>query len=107
MCCKKAAFDHRVLSSVCFFATDIHSTSLGKGKNDDTLKRVQNGDLNGKGELVMIFGRQVRLYCVLIAISQTRCFLSSTQDTHVPRGGRDLIRKTLEDANITASVRIS
>lgn len=106
-CCKqKAAFDHRVLSSVCFFATDIHSTSLGRGKNDDTLERVRNGDLNGKGELVMIFGKQVRLYCILIAISRTRCLLSATQDTHVSRGGRDLIRKTLEDANITASVRI-
>lgn len=26
------------------------------------------------------------------------------QDTHVPRAGRDLIRKSLEDANVTASV---
>ncbi len=28
------------------------------------------------------------------------------QDTHVPREGRDLIRKTLEDANVTATVRL-
>ncbi|KAF9531968.1 dienelactone hydrolase [Crepidotus variabilis] len=78
----RAAFDRRVLSSVCFFATDIHSASLGKGKNDDTLIRVRNGDLSGKGELVMIFGKQ---------------------DTHVPREGRNLIRKTLDDANIPLS----
>jgi len=26
------------------------------------------------------------------------------QDTHVPREGRDLIRKTLEDANVTSSL---
>jgi len=78
----RAAFDSRVLSSVCFFATDIHTASLGKGENDDSLLRVRNGDLAGKGELVMIFGKQ---------------------DTHVPRAGRDLIRKTLEDANITTS----
>jgi len=78
----RAAFDPRVLSSVCFFATDIHSASLGKGKNDDTLARVRNGDLTGKGELVMIFGKQ---------------------DTHVPRAGRDLIRKALEDANVPVS----
>ena len=26
------------------------------------------------------------------------------QDTHVPREGRDLIRKTLEDANVPVSV---
>ncbi|KIM48157.1 hypothetical protein M413DRAFT_223248 [Hebeloma cylindrosporum] len=78
----RAAFDPRVLSSVCFFATDIHSASLGKGKNDDTLVKVRNGDLTGKGELVMIFGKQ---------------------DTHVPRAGRDLIRQTLEDANVPVS----
>jgi carboxymethylenebutenolidase len=78
----RAAFDHRVLSSVCFFATDIHTATLGKGKNDDTLLRVRNGDLTGKGELLMIFGKQ---------------------DTHVSRQGRDLIRKSLEDANVVTS----
>ncbi|KAJ3993947.1 dienelactone hydrolase [Lentinula boryana] len=78
----RAAFDQRVLASVCFFATDVHSATLGKGKRDDTLIRVRNGDLTGKGELVMIFGKQ---------------------DTHVPRAGRDLIRTTLEDANVTLS----
>uniref|UniRef100_A0A0W0G2F7 Putative dienelactone hydrolase n=1 Tax=Moniliophthora roreri TaxID=221103 RepID=A0A0W0G2F7_MONRR len=75
----RAAFDPRVLATVCWFATDIHSATLGKGKNDDSLVKVRNGDLTGKGELVMIFGKQ---------------------DTHVPRAGRDLIRSTLEDANI-------
>jgi len=78
----RAAFDRRVLSTVCFFATDIHSATLGEGKQDDTLKRVKNGDLDGKGELVMIFGKQ---------------------DTHVPREGRDLIRKTLEDVGASIS----
>jgi len=78
----RAAFDSRVLSAVCFFATDIHSASLGKGKNDDTLVKVQRGDLTGKAEVVMIFGKQ---------------------DTHVPRAGRDLIRSTLEDANVTTT----
>lgn len=29
------------------------------------------------------------------------------QDTHVPRSGRDLIRLTLEDANLPVSVSIS
>ncbi|CAE6353257.1 unnamed protein product [Rhizoctonia solani] len=79
----RAAFDPRILASVCFFATDIHSKTLGKGKNDDSLVRVERGDLSGgRTELVMIFGKQ---------------------DTHVPRAGRDLIRKTLEDANVTFS----
>ncbi|KIY72790.1 dienelactone hydrolase [Cylindrobasidium torrendii FP15055 ss-10] len=78
----RASFDKRVLSSFCFFATDIHSATLGKGKQDDSLIRVRNGELTGNGEVVMVFGKQ---------------------DTHVPREGRDLIRKTLEDAKVTAS----
>jgi len=78
----RAAFDSRVKASFCWFATDIHSASLGKGKKDDSLARVKKGDLTGKGELVMVFGKQ---------------------DTHVPRAGRDLIRTTLEDAKVLVS----
>ena len=50
---RQAAFDPRVLASVCFFATDIHSATLGKGKSDDSLIKVRKGDLTGKGELVV------------------------------------------------------
>ncbi|KAF7784354.1 hypothetical protein Agabi119p4_519 [Agaricus bisporus var. burnettii] len=77
----RASFHPKVLSCVCFFGTDIHSATLGKGKNDDTLIKVRDGQLAGK-EVVMIFGKQ---------------------DTHVPREGRDLIRKTLEDSGVIAS----
>ena len=35
---------------MCYFATDIHSHTLGEGKNDDSLQRVK--DI--KGELVMV-----------------------------------------------------
>ncbi|KAI9445176.1 dienelactone hydrolase [Lactarius indigo] len=77
----RAAFDPRVLSTVCFFATDIHSATLGRG-GDNSLTRVQAGELAGRGELVMIFGKQ---------------------DTHVPRAGRDVIRRVLEDANVPVS----
>lgn len=52
----RAAFDPRVLAAVCFFGTDIHSETLGKGKHSDSLKRVKEI----KGELVMIFGKKVR-----------------------------------------------
>jgi carboxymethylenebutenolidase len=38
---------------VCFFATDVHSATLGKGKKDDSLVRVCKGDMTGKGELVV------------------------------------------------------
>lgn len=74
----RCAFDRRVRASVCYFATDIHSHSLGEGKNDDSLKRVK--DI--KGEMVTIFGKK---------------------DTHVPREGRDLIRRSLDDAGVVFS----
>jgi dienelactone hydrolase len=46
----RAALDQRVKAAVCYFATDIHSHSLGEGKNDDSLERA--GDI--KGELLMV-----------------------------------------------------
>ncbi|KIV93109.1 hypothetical protein PV10_04349 [Exophiala mesophila] len=74
----RASLDPRVQAAVCFFATDIHSSTLGLGKNDDSLKRA--GDI--KGELLMIFGKS---------------------DNHVPPEGRDLIRKTLHDIGVNFS----
>jgi carboxymethylenebutenolidase len=72
----RCALDPRVRAAVCYYGTDIHSATLGKGKSDDSLKR----SAEIKGEITMIFGKQ---------------------DTHVPRAGRDLIKKTLEDCNVT------
>ena len=74
----RCALDARVAAAVCYFATDIHSHSLGEGKKDDSLQRA--GDISG--ELVMIFGKQ---------------------DNHVPPEGRDLIRKTLHQENVCFS----
>lgn len=74
----RCALDARVSAGVCYFATDIHSATLGKGMHDDSLKRT--GDI--KGELVMIFGKK---------------------DNHVPPEGRDLIRRTLHEKGVTFS----
>lgn len=100
---RQAAFDPRVLATVCFFATDIHSATLGKGKSDDTLIRLKRGDLSGKGEVMVSRGSD--------CVDQTKHGLNATvqmifgkQDTHVPRAGRDLIRSTLEDQNVISSV---
>ncbi|RLV93078.1 putative carboxymethylenebutenolidase [Spathaspora sp. JA1] len=71
----RAALDRRISAAVCFFATDIHIHALGKGKNDDSLKRC--GEI--KGELIMIFG---------------------CKDNHVPLEGRDLIRSELRSKNV-------
>lgn len=64
----QAAFDPRILASVCFFATDIHTATLGKGMKDDTLIRVRNGDLTGKGEL-MVGCRHIELQRIFMCLS--------------------------------------
>lgn len=46
----RCALDSRVKAAVCYFATDIHSKTLGQGKNDDSLERA--GDI--QGELLMV-----------------------------------------------------
>lgn len=51
----RCAFDPRVSACVSYFATDIHSESLAFGKNSDSLIRCREI----KGELLMIFGKQV------------------------------------------------
>lgn len=74
----RCALDPRVSAAICYFATDMHSRSLGAGKADDSLARAR--DI--RGELVMIFGKL---------------------DNHVPPEGRDLIRKMLHEAGVTFS----
>ena len=50
----RTALDSRVVASACWFPTDIHSATLGKGQSDDTLARSE--EINA--ELLLIFGRQ-------------------------------------------------
>ena len=68
----RAAMNPDVLAAACFYATDIHKGSLGKGMQDNSLARV--GEI--KGELLHIWGRQ---------------------DPHVSFEGRTLIRARLEE----------
>lgn len=63
--CAQAAFDPRVLASVCFFATDIHSATLGKGMKDDSLERVKKGDIKGE-VMVCSYSRSYQTMRVLI-----------------------------------------
>jgi hypothetical protein len=58
--------------------TSVHSATLGKGKSDDTLIKVRNGDLRGKGEVAMVFGKQVggvsiRTLALLVLIAVAPC----------------------------------
>jgi dienelactone hydrolase len=52
----RAAMNPEVRAAVCFYATDIHSGTLGAGKKDDSLARASEV----KGELLHIWGRQDR-----------------------------------------------
>ncbi len=69
----RAALDARVQAAACFYATDLHSGSLGAGRQDDSLARI--GEL--KAEALFVWGRA---------------------DPHVPFAGRQLIRERLEAA---------
>ena len=70
----RAAMNAQVLATACFYATDIHKRSLGKGMKDNTLDRIREI----QGEMLMIWGRQ---------------------DPHVPREGRRIIYEAMADAN--------
>ncbi len=68
----RAAMHPEIRATACFYATDIHSGSLGRGKNDNSLARA--ADI--KGELLHIWGRQ---------------------DPHVPLEGRNRIKARLDE----------
>jgi carboxymethylenebutenolidase len=70
----RAAMNADVLATVCFYATDIHKGSLGKGMNDDSLARAK--DIHG--ELLMIWGRQ---------------------DPHIPLEGRMIVLNRLNEVD--------
>jgi carboxymethylenebutenolidase len=71
----RAAMNPRVLASACFYATDIHTDTLGRGKKADSLARAK--DI--RGELMMLWGRQ---------------------DPHVPAEGRARIHARLSEAEV-------
>jgi carboxymethylenebutenolidase len=68
----RAALNPQVSAAACFYATDIHSGTLGAGKADDSLARM--GEL--EAETLFVWGRQ---------------------DPHVPFEGRERIRARLEE----------
>jgi carboxymethylenebutenolidase len=71
----RAAMNPEILAGACFYATDIHKRSLGKGVNDDSLDRIPEL----KGEMLMIWGKQ---------------------DPHIPQEGRDLIYRAMTAAGV-------
>lgn len=71
----RAAFQPAIRAAACFYATDIHSSTLGAGQCDDSLRRLNEI----RGELLLIWGRQ---------------------DPHVPLEGRLKVYRSLHDANV-------
>ena len=71
----RAAMNRDVLAAACFYATDLHTRSLGKGKHDDSLERAREI----QGELLHVWGRQ---------------------DPHIPAAGRVLIHARLEETGV-------
>ncbi len=71
----RAALEPDVRGTVCFYATDLHKASLGKGQHDDSLARA--ADI--KGELLMVWGRQ---------------------DPHVPLEGRMVVLGRLNEVGV-------
>ena len=74
----RAAMNEDVRGAACFYATDIHKGSLGKGMNDDSLERAK--DI--RGELLMIWGRQ---------------------DPHIPLEGRTIVQARLNEVGANFS----
>jgi len=74
----RAALNPAIEASVCFYATDLHTATLGAGRSDDSLRRAAEI----KGEVMMVWG---------------------LHDPHVPYDGRRLIRDQLEKARLRLS----
>jgi carboxymethylenebutenolidase len=71
----RAALHPEVRAAACFYATDLHTGTLGAGGGADTLGRA--GEI--RGELLLVFGRQ---------------------DPHVPAEGRRTIYEALDRAGV-------
>jgi carboxymethylenebutenolidase len=74
----RTAMNPDVLGTACFYATDIHTGTLGKGMKDDSLGRTK--DI--KCELLMVWGRQ---------------------DPHIPLEGRMKVLARLNEVNVKFS----
>ncbi len=71
----RAALLPEILATACFYPTDLHTGTLGKDGNADSLARASEI----KGELLMVFGRQ---------------------DPHISTVGRHRIYQALDQAKV-------
>ncbi len=77
----RAALQHDVLATACFYGTGIHNGKLGKDGDSRSLERASEL----RGELLLVFG---------------------TLDPHVPAEGRERIRAALNVAGANYSITL-
>lgn len=87
----RCAMDSRVRAAVCYFATDIHSHSLGEGKRDDSLQRVK--DI--KGELVMVCHTPFRPSFTFTMLTSYPRFLAKETTTSRPKAAISSARRCM------------
>ena len=76
----RAALDHDVKATVCFYGTGIHSDRLGGGTVDSLARAPEI-----RGSLLMVWGRQ---------------------DPHIPAPGRAKIHRALDEAGVRWEPRL-
>ncbi|KAL8397100.1 hypothetical protein RB594_003986 [Gaeumannomyces avenae] len=89
----RASLDPRVSACVNYFATDVHSRTLGPHSAPDTSAAAPSPDSNHTLDR-------------LSRLASSGCeaaMIFSVKDTHVPDAGRDLIRAKLRDAGVVFS----
>ncbi|KAL9947020.1 hypothetical protein ACHAO5_003253 [Verticillium nonalfalfae] len=86
----RAALDPRITACTSYFATDIHTRTLGP-------HTAANAAADGPDGSAHTLDRLPRLAHAEVAM------IFGVKDTHVPAAGRDLIRAKLRDAGVTTS----
>ncbi|KAG7136844.1 putative carboxymethylenebutenolidase like protein [Verticillium longisporum] len=86
----RAALDPRITACTSYFATDIHTRTLGP-------HTAANAAASGPDDSAHTLDRLPRLAHAEVAM------IFGVKDTHVPAAGRDLIRAKLRDAGVTTS----
>ncbi|CAH0001646.1 unnamed protein product [Clonostachys byssicola] len=89
----RAALDPRITACVAYFATDIHSRTLGPHDARNTSPNPPSPSSNHTLDLIPR----------LAAHDAEVAMIFGVKDTHVDGAGRDLIRSKLREAGVTAS----
>ncbi|KAL5594075.1 hypothetical protein BROUX41_001122 [Berkeleyomyces rouxiae] len=85
----RACLDTRISACVAYFATDVHSRTLGPYTAADTTAQGPSDSTHTIDQLARMRAEVAMIFGVM--------------DTHVPAPGRDLVRAKLREAGVTTS----